>query len=80
MEKHKKSYSNNKFKISVPTWNDEFELADGSYFVSDIQDCFEYILKKQGENSDNSSIRIYVNNIENRITFMFVIALCLSMV
>ena len=33
----KKSYSNNKFKISAPTWNDEFELSDGSYSISDIQ-------------------------------------------
>ena len=44
----KSSYNNNKFKISAPTWNDEFELPDGSYSVSDIQDYFEYILKKHG--------------------------------
>ena len=37
------SYKNNKFKISAPTWNEEFELPDGSYYVSDIQDYFEYI-------------------------------------
>ena len=42
----KSSYNNNKFKISAPTWNDEFELPDGSYSVSDIQDYFKYILKK----------------------------------
>ena len=36
----KRSYNNNKFKISAPTWNNEFELPDGSYSVSDIQDCF----------------------------------------
>ena len=42
----KSSYNNNKFKISAPTWNDEFELPDGSYLISDIQDYFEYILKK----------------------------------
>ena len=41
----KSSYNNNKFKISAPTWNDEFELLDGSYSISDIQDYFEYILK-----------------------------------
>ena len=41
--KTKKSYNNNKFKISAPTWNYEFELPDGSYSVSDIQDYFEYI-------------------------------------
>ena len=65
----KSSCNNNKFKISAPTWNDEFELPDGSYSVSDIQDYFEYILKKHNENIDNPSIRIYVNKIENRITF-----------
>ena len=42
----KKPYNNNKFKISAPTWNNEFELPDGSYSVSDIQDYFKYILKK----------------------------------
>ena len=65
----KRSYSNNKFKISAPTWNDKFELPDGSYSVSDIQDYFEYILKKHGENIDKPSVKIYVNKIENRITF-----------
>ena len=65
----KSSYNNNKFKISAPTWSDEFELPDGSYSVSDIQDYFEYILKKHSENVDNPSARIYVNKIENRITF-----------
>ena len=45
----KSSYNNNKFKISAPTWNDKFKLPDGSYSVSDIQDYFEYILKKHGE-------------------------------
>ena len=65
----KSSYNNNKFKISNPTWSDEFELPDGSYSISDIQDYFEYILKKHSENVDNPSIRIYVNKIENRITF-----------
>ena len=57
------------FKISAPTWNGEFELPDGSYSVSDIQDYFEYILKKLGEKTNNPSMRIYVNKIENRIMF-----------
>ena len=64
----KSSYNNNKFKISAPTWNDEFELPNGSYPVSDIQDYFEYILKKHGEDIDKPSIQIYVNKIENRVT------------
>ena len=41
----KKSYNNNKFKILAPIWNEEFELPDGSYSMSDIQDYFEYVLK-----------------------------------
>ena len=41
----KSEYNNNKFKISLPTWNDEFNLPDGSYSISDIQDYFEYIIK-----------------------------------
>ena len=60
---------NNKFKISAPTWNEEFTLPDGSYSVSDIQDYFEYILKKHRENTDKPSIQIYINKIENRIIF-----------
>ena len=48
----KSSYNNNKFKISVPTWNDKFELPDASYSVSDIQDYFEHILKMHGGNTD----------------------------
>ena len=65
----KKSYKNNKFKISAPTWNEDFELTDESYSISDIQDYFEYILKKHGEKTVNPSKKIYVNKIENRITF-----------
>ena len=52
--------------MSAPTWSDEFEIPDGSYLISDIRDYFEYILKKH---VDNPSIRIYVNKIENRVTF-----------
>ena len=64
----KSSYNNNKFKISSPTWNEEFTLPDGSYSISEIQDYFEYIIKKHGENIDKPSILIYVNKIKNRIT------------
>ena len=65
----KRSYNNNKFKISTRTWNDEFELPDGSYSVSDNQDYFEYILEKHVEDTDEPWVQIYVNKIENRITF-----------
>ena len=40
----KSTYNNNKFKIYAPAWNDKFELPDGFYSISDIQDYFEYIL------------------------------------
>ena len=43
----KSEYNNNKFKISALTWNDVFDLPDGSYFIADIQDYFEFIIKKQ---------------------------------
>ena len=65
----KKSNNNNKFRISAPTWNDKFELPDESYSILDIQDYFEYILQKHGENIDNSSIKIYANKTENKLTF-----------
>ena len=42
----KSAYSNNKFKISVPTWNDKFDLPNGSYSIVDIQDYYEFIIKK----------------------------------
>ena len=54
--------------MSAPTWNEDFVLFDGMYFVSDIQYYFEYIFKKFAEKTDSLSRRIYVNKIENRIT------------
>ena len=65
----KGSYNNNKFKILAPTWNEEFKLPDGSYSISDIQYYVGYILKKHGEDIDKPSALIYVNKIENRVTF-----------
>ena len=65
----KSSYKNNKFKISAPTRSDEFELPDGSYSISDIQDYFEYILKKHSECVDDPPIEIFVSKNENRIIF-----------
>ena len=52
-----------------PTWNDEFNLPDGSYSVSDIQDYFKYIIKKYETMADNAPVQIYVNKIKNRIVF-----------
>ena len=65
----KTSYNNNNFKISAPIWNDKFKLPDGLYSLSDIQDYFKYILKKHAENTNKPLGQIYVNKIENRITF-----------
>ena len=64
----KSSYNNNKFKISASTWNDKFELI-WLYSISNIQDYFEYILKKHAKNTDKLSVKIYGNKIENRVTF-----------
>ena len=65
----KSGYNNNEFKISAPSWNDTFDLLDGSYFVFDIQDYFEYIIKKRETIVDNPIAQIYVNKIKNRIVF-----------
>ena len=65
----KSSYSNNKFEISAPAWNDKFELPDGSYSVSNIQHYFEYISKIHGEDLNKPSVQIYVNKIKKRVTF-----------
>ena len=62
-------YSNNKFKISASTWYDGFGLPDGSYSISDIQNCFEFIIRKQETFAENPSIQIYPNKIKNRIVF-----------
>ena len=54
----KSKYNNNKFKISAPTWNNTFDLSDGSYSISDIQDYFEFISKKQKTLTENPPIQI----------------------
>ena len=62
-------YNNKKFKISAPTWNDTFDLPDGSYSISDIQNYFEYIIKKHETLTENPPVQIYLNKIKNRIVF-----------
>ena len=69
----KSEYNNNKFKISAPTWNDEFNLSDGSYSVSDIEDYFEYIIKKHETIAGNPPVQIYVSKIKNKIVFKITI-------
>ena len=65
----KSEYKNNKFKISAPTWNDTFDLPDGSYSISDIQDYLEFIIKKHETLTENLPVQIYVKRIKNRIVF-----------
>ena len=65
----KSAYNNNKFKVSATTWNYEFDLSDGSYSISDIQDYFEYIIEKHEAIADILSVQIYTNKIKNRIAF-----------
>ena len=68
----KNSWKNNKYKTSAPKWNEKFELPNGSYSISVVQDYFEYVFKKHGEKTVNPSIRIYTNKIENRVTLKII--------
>ena len=65
----KSEYSNNKFQISAPTWNETFDLPVGSYSIADIQDYFELIIEKQNTLTENPPVQIYPNKIKNRIVF-----------
>ena len=65
----KSTYNNNKFKISAPTWNETFDLPDGSYNISEIQNYIEYIIKKHETIGETPPILIYANTINNRIVF-----------
>ena len=65
----KSEYNNNKFKISAPTWNDTFDLPDGSYSIDDIQDYFACIIKKHETLSEDLPIEFYLNKIKNRTVF-----------
>ena len=68
----KSTYNNNKFKISAmkqPTWNETFDLPEGSYNISEIQDYIEYIIKKHETIGENAPILIYANTMNNRIVF-----------
>ena len=65
----KSVYNNNKFKISAHAWNETFDLPDGSYNISEIQDYIEYIIKKHETIGKNAPILIYANTINNGIVF-----------
>ena len=68
-ENIKLEYNNNKFKNSAPTWNNTFDLPDGSHSIDDIQDYFEFIIKKRKTLNEDLPIEIYPNKIKNRIVF-----------
>ena len=65
----KKQYKKNKLKIIAPTSNHEFELPDGSYSVSDIQDYMEYTIKKHETLTSIPPIHVYINRMKNRLVF-----------
>ena len=65
----KSEYNNSKFNISAPTWYDTFDLPDGSYSITDIQDYFEFITKKYEISTENPPVQSYSNKIKNRIVF-----------
>ena len=65
----KSEYNKDKIKISAPTWNDTFDLADGSYSIDDIEDYFEFIMEKREVLTENPPVQIYPNKIKNRIVF-----------
>ena len=68
-ENVKSDYNNNYLKISTPTWNDTFDVPDGSYSIAALQNHFEYIIKKHETIAVVSPMLIYVNEINNRIAF-----------
>ena len=65
----KSAYNNNKFKISAPTWNYKFNLPDGAYSISYIQDNFCFIIRKHKTLVENPPIQIYLNKMISRIVF-----------
>ena len=65
----KSACNNNTFKVSAPTWNDTFHLPDGSYSIAEIQDYFEFIIRKYETLTENPPVLIYPNKIKNRIVF-----------
>ena len=71
----KSECKNNKFKISAPTWKDAFDLPDGFYSIEDIQNYFEFIIKKHETLTENPPIQICPNKIKNRIVFKIKLAI-----
>ena len=70
----KSAYKNNNIKIPFPTWNDTFDLLDSSYSIADIQDYFEFIIKKHETLTENPPVRIYPNKSKNTIQIRIIIS------
>ena len=64
-----KQYKNNEVKIKAPKWKNEFELPDGSYSMSDIQDFIEFIIKNHKTLTNISPIHVYINRINTTLVF-----------
>ena len=60
-------YNNNKSKTSVPTWNETFDLSDGSYSIDDIQHYLEFTIKKNKTLTEKPPVQVYPNKIKNKI-------------
>ena len=65
----KSEYNSNKRKNSASTWNATFDLLDGSYWISNIQYYFEFVIKKLETLTENAPTQIYRNKFKNRIAF-----------
>ena len=65
----RKQYKTNKPKIIALTWNNDFELPDGSYYVSDTQDYIECIIKDHETLTTVPPIHLYINRINNKLVF-----------
>ena len=76
----KSPYNNNKFKISAPTWNHTFDLPDGSYSIEDVQDYFEFTIKKHETLTENPPKEVYPPKNKNRIVFKIKIGYKLELV
>ena len=60
-------YNNNKFKISAPTSNETFDLPNSSYSIDDIQDSFEFIIKKHETSTEDRPVEIYSNKLKTEL-------------
>ena len=65
----RQQYKNNKLKIIAGVWDDEIELPDRSFSVSDVPDYFEFIIKKYKTFPANPPIHIYISRINNKLLF-----------